>query len=129
MTTLKDEPYKKSVRMPTFDGSEENFPIFWMCFKAFAKVYRFAPALKIGGETDLPDMDFVVIDITTKDGRNAAAAKKRSEVCFTMAFVSEGTLSLVYQSETPEWPDGAAHLIVVSMLNKYQPQDTATRVE
>jgi hypothetical protein len=124
--------YEKSVRLPTFDGSVETFQIFWMRFKAYAKVYKFAQALKIGGETDLPASDGTTIDQTTEPGKKQAAAKKRNEIAlanFTMAFTSEGTISLVYKASTADWPDGLAHLVVVAMLNRYMPQDTVTRVE
>jgi hypothetical protein len=40
--------------LPTFDGTDAEFQIFWMRFKAYyAKVYKFASALKIGGEADM----------------------------------------------------------------------------
>ena len=124
--------YEKSVRLPTFDGTEEKFQIFWMRFKAYAKVYKFAQALRIGGESDLPTTDASIIDETTDPGKKQAAAKKRNEIAmanFTMAFTTEGTISLVYKAETADWPDGLAHLIVSAMLQRYMPQDTVTRVE
>jgi hypothetical protein len=87
--------------LPTFDGSIEKFQIFWMRFKAYAKVYRFAAALKIGGEMDLALMDADSIDTMTNLGKKQAAAKKRNEIAIanvTMAFTSEGTISLVYKA-------------------------------
>jgi hypothetical protein len=54
MTNLKGMTYEKSVQLPTFDGSEDKFQSFWMRIKAYTKVYKFAPVLKIGGEADLP---------------------------------------------------------------------------
>jgi hypothetical protein len=46
----------------------------------YAKVYKFAPALKLGGETDLLATDATAIDITTDLGKKQAAAKKRYEI-------------------------------------------------
>jgi vacuolar-type H+-ATPase subunit B/Vma2 len=83
-------------------------------FKVYAKVYKFAEALKIGGESNLPATDDEVIDITSELGKKQAAAKKRNEITianFTMAFSSEGTISLVYKASTAEWPDGLARRI------------------
>jgi hypothetical protein len=60
------------------------------------------------------------------------AAKKRNEIVianFTITFMSEGTIRLVYKASTADWPDGLAHLIVVMMLQRYMPQDTVTHVE
>ncbi len=127
-----DQAYAKSVRLPTFDGTDAEFQIFWMRFKAYAKVYKFASALKIGGEADMPASDAEVIDLTDVQGLRQEAAKKRNEIAianFTMAITSEGTISLVYKAATADWPDGLAHLIVVAMLQRYMPQDTVTRVE
>jgi hypothetical protein len=73
--------YEKSVRLPTFDGSVEKFQIFWMGFKAYAKVYKFAQALKIGGgEGDLPSTDDAAIDQTTEPEKKQAVAKKRNKI-------------------------------------------------
>jgi hypothetical protein len=119
--------------LPTFDGTEEKFQIFWMRFKAYAKVYKFASALKIGGETYMPRRDATTVDITTDVGKLQAAAKKRNEIAVAnsmMAFTSESTISfLVYKASTVDWPDGLAHLIVVAMLQRYMPQDTVTPKE
>jgi hypothetical protein len=64
-----EEMYTKSVRLPTFDGTVEKFQIFWMRFKAYAKVYKLLSALKIGGEADLPRTDAATLDITTDAGK------------------------------------------------------------
>jgi hypothetical protein len=132
MADLRESTYKKSVRLPTFDSTVEKFQIFWMRFKAYAKLYKFLQALTIGGETHLPATDATTIDLTTDAVMLQAAAKKRNEIAianFTMAFTSEGTISLVYKAANADWPDGLAHLIVVAMLQRYMPQDTVTRVE
>jgi hypothetical protein len=48
---------------------------------------------------------------------------------FTMAFTSEGTMSLIYQAETRAWLNGLASLVTDALKAKYMPQDTVTRVE
>jgi hypothetical protein len=76
----------------------------------YAKVYKFAQALKIGGKVDLPSDDAATLDITTKLGKKQAVAQKRNNIAmanFTMAFTSKGTIiSLVYKAEPVDWPDG-----------------------
>jgi hypothetical protein len=103
---MTDRLYEKFLRSPTFDGKEDKFQIFWMRFKAYVKVYKFAPALKICGEANLPANDVTPFDIMTVTGRLQAVAKKRND-----------------------WPVGLAHLIVAAMLQRYMSQDTVTRVE
>jgi hypothetical protein len=105
-----------------------------MRFKVYAKVYnKFASALKIGGEADLPLTAAATAGITTNVGKLQASAKKRNEIVITnfmMAFTSEGTISMVYKATNADWPDGLAHLIVLAaMLSRCMPQDTVTCVE
>jgi hypothetical protein len=47
----------------------------------------------------------------------------------TLAFTNEGTMGLLYKVKTNYWPGGLAHLLVVALFKKYQPQDTISRVE
>jgi hypothetical protein len=47
----------------------------------------------------------------------------------TLAFTNEGTMGLVYKVKTNDWPGGLAHLLVTALFEKYQPQDTISRVE
>jgi hypothetical protein len=39
MTDLDEKSYEKAVRMHTFDGTDGEFQIFWMRFKAYANRY------------------------------------------------------------------------------------------
>jgi hypothetical protein len=97
MTDLDERTYEKSLRLPTYDGTDDQFQIFWMRVKAYAKVYNFAPALKIGVQTDLPATYSTSIDITTTAGMRQAA-EKINEIAianFTMAFTSDCTVSWV----------------------------------
>jgi hypothetical protein len=46
--------------MPTSSGTEEEFQIFWIQYKAYAKVPKFTQALKI--DPDMLSDDAFVID-------------------------------------------------------------------
>lgn len=127
-----DSAAVKSLRLPTFDGTAEKFQIWWTRFWAYASVFAFAAALATGGEATLPAREDAVIDEATPAGVLSAAAKKRNAIAvaqLTMAFTSNGTMALVYEAVTDEWPSGLAHRIVAALKQKYQPQDTMTRVE
>ena len=122
----------KSVLLPKFDGAYKTFQVWWTRFMAYAAVYRFVQALRIGGEHDLPATEDTVIDTTTDEGKREEAAKKRNALAManlTMAFTSESTMGLVYKAMSTDWPSGLAHLVVAALFKKYQPQDTITRVE
>jgi hypothetical protein len=99
--TDDDAVWHKSVRMPTFDGTEGEFQIFWVQYRAYAEVHDFARALV--HDTDMPADNSVLIDETTPVGKLQKAAVKRNKITmvnFTMAFTSEGTISLIYKAET-----------------------------
>jgi hypothetical protein len=89
----------KSLRLPIFDGIYKKFQIWWEQFIAFATVFKFTKALKIGGESapiGLKDAD--TIDEMTSIGKKQAAAKKRNVIAMAnlmMAFTSETTTGLL----------------------------------
>ena len=61
-------------------------------------------------------------DKRSTDLKKTAAAVKRNEVAmayFSMAFVAEGVMGLVYKASTNEWPSGSAALVVKELLKKY----------
>ena len=45
----------KIVIVPAFDGSDAHYQIWWLSFKAHAKLAGFGKALKVDQEVDLPD--------------------------------------------------------------------------
>jgi hypothetical protein len=103
---------KMSVRLPMFDGDHKKFQMWNTRFRAFATVSRFAEAL--APQAMMPAREDELIDETTDDGRLKALAIRRNGVAMvanlSMAFISEGTMGLVYKAMTPEWPGGLAYL-------------------
>ena len=80
----------------------------------------------------MPQTDETDFDATTAQGKLIEAAKKRNAIAManmTMAFTSEGTIALVYEAMTDDWPGGLAHKVVAMLKKKYQPQDSMTKVE
>jgi hypothetical protein len=128
--TNDDTVWYKSVGMPTFSGTEGEFQIFWVCYRAYAEVHDFARSLVL--DSDIPSDNTVLIDETTEEGKLQKAAVKRNKIAmanFTMAFTSKGTMSLNDQAETRAWPNGLASLVTDALKAKYMPEDTVTRVE
>jgi hypothetical protein len=124
---------EKSVRLPTFDGAHKTFQLWWTRFVAFATVYKFVEAInKDAPDPSMPASDAEILDENDDADKIKIAAKKRNSVAManlSMAFTSEGTMGLVYKAMTTAWPNGLAHLVVRALFEKYQPQDTMTRVE
>jgi hypothetical protein len=100
---------------------------------AFATVFKFTLALKVGGETALVnETEDSTVDESTAAGKALGAAMKRNALAManlTMAFTNETTMGLVWKAMNDDWPGGLAHLVVAALFKKYQPQDTITRVE
>ena len=44
----------KTIRVPIFDGKEENYQTWWVRFRACGKLSGFVKALEDAPETDLP---------------------------------------------------------------------------
>ncbi len=122
----------KSARLPTFSGQREEFQMWWIRFVAHAEMCGFLTALEIGGETTMPDSSTEVLDLTTDDGKLAAASKQRNAMAManlTMAFDSESLFGMIYKSMSKEYRAGKAHLVVKELFNKYNPEDVVSRVE
>jgi hypothetical protein len=125
-----DAVWHTSVRMPTFIGTEGEFQIFWVRYRAYAEVHDFARALVF--DPDMPTYNTVLLDPALPAGKLAKAAVKRNKIAranFTVAFASEGTMSLIYKAETSAWPNGLASLVTDALKAKYMPQGTVTRVK
>ena len=122
----------RKLEIPAFDGTDSKFSMWWTRFKAYAAVMGFLPAIKVGGESMMPVSEGKEIDETQEDGKKKAAAKKRNAIAvanLTMAFTTEATMCLVYETVSSEWPSGLAHKVVSELFKKYQPQDTMTKAE
>jgi hypothetical protein len=123
---------KATNRVPSFSGARKDFHIWWVRFKAYANMQRFQAALKTGGETSLPQSDDEVLDESTPAGKESTAAKMRNAKAmskFSIAFVAQSLLAIVYKSQSTKWPEGLAHLVVVYLFKKYNPDDRISRVE
>ena len=100
---------KNLARVPTFDGKQENFQVWWTRFNIYAFAYGFKQALKKGGEAALPESEETEIDDSTPEGKNAASAVKRNAIAMvnlTTAFTTDSAMTLIYQATSEKWPSG-----------------------
>ena len=123
---------EKSVKLPSFNGEEGNFQIWWVRMRAYAGVMKFLPALGEKPDPNLPAKAATVIDETTADGKLQAKAVQENAVAmanFTMAFTTDGLMQMVFSSMSADWPEGRACDVVTNLFRKYKPQDTMSKVE
>ena len=130
--TMDSDKVSKTLQLPTFDGEEKNFSVWWMRFQAYASVYGFDVAIKTKKEADLPGKEDEVLDETTAEGKKKMMAKKRNKIAFanlTMAFTNASTMNKVHTAKTDDWPGGLACEVIRQLHQEYQPKDRISRVE
>ena len=96
----------KSVRLPTFDGTAENFHLWWTHFLAFARVYRFSKAVdKAKMDADLPATESTPLptDPDNKEIQEKVLARNAVAMAnLTMAMTTESAMSVVFWTRTTD---------------------------
>eukprot|EP00957_Ditylum_brightwellii_P208978 15359734-Ditylum_brightwellii.AAC.1 len=122
----------KSIKLPTFDGEQKGFQIWWMRFCAYGTVYGFAQSIQQRPDQDLPSSEYKILDTAMVDGARAAKVVKLNAVAMcnlTMAFTTESLMGLIYSAISPAWLSGKAHVVVVLLHEKYAPKDLVSKIE
>jgi hypothetical protein len=87
----------KNAKIPTFDGSRENFPV----------TYQFKEALTESAEPHLPLLEEEEDDETDEE---IAARKRNNDAVYTLTLALEkDATQYIYKGMTDEWPSGKAH--------------------
>jgi len=125
---------KASIKLPLFDGKDENFPNWWARFKEFGCVHGFSDVLT---ETKPKELELSENDVKHTDEKNhpeAVTMFKKNAVAvaqLTMCFTNENAecMAFVYKSMTQEWPNGCVWIIIQRLFKKYRPSDLMVEVE
>jgi hypothetical protein len=78
--------------------------LWWICFRAFATVYKFVMALRPTDKASLLPSEEEVLDDTVPADLLKIAARKRNAVAmanFALSFTNETTMGMIYKSITP----------------------------
>ena len=67
---------QKTVKLPTFDGKQDKFLMWWVQFRAYATVHKFVEAIGDVEEDDMSADKAAAIDTNTAAGWRQDAAKK-----------------------------------------------------
>lgn len=118
----------KTARVPTFDGDESNYQMWWVRFKAYAKVSGFEKALNIIAEPDLStsQVDAEVLVGTNVETKTRLVAVKRNDTIMenlTLVFATNELLNAILSIQTAELPEGLACLVIKDLANKHEPTD------
>jgi hypothetical protein len=91
----------KNAKIPIFDGTRENFPLWWLRFQAFAQTYKFKEALKAEPEEDLPTNEDADEDEDEDDEGVQAARKRNSDAVYSLTLALEKEASrFIYKGMT-----------------------------
>ena len=101
----------KTIRVPTFDGDENQYQKWQMRFRAYAKLVGFSKTLQETPEADLPNDSAEAEALTGSDDtvqkqKKAVLYNDKAIASFTLAFTIDELLNMVMESQTNEWPDG-----------------------
>ena len=121
-----------SIKLPTFDGKEGIFAMFWTRFKAYASMKGFLLAIQENAEADLPVDETTVLDPNDPVEAAQEKARKRNSLAvasFTMAFTTATLMMLVHWSCNADYPSGLGWQIVKGLFKRYRPSDNITHVE
>lgn len=119
----------KSLQIPTFNGKENEFALFWPRFQACATLKKFSKVLK--KTCNLPNDPNSLLS-------TSSVAKKQQELIdlndlalalFTMAFTTGKLMEYIEESKTTEYNGGVASTVAERLVNKYQPADRISGVE
>eukprot|EP00957_Ditylum_brightwellii_P208246 15356466-Ditylum_brightwellii.AAC.1 len=70
----------KFLKLPTFNGEQKGFQIWWMRFRVYGIVYRFAQSIQQRLDQDLPSLEYEILDTVTTDGARASKAVKLNAI-------------------------------------------------
>ena len=121
----------KISKAPTFSGKKEDFQLFKMRFTAYASLKGWKQAIDTVPDPDMPpvgeDLD---PDKPHSEGNKAAVIRNTIAMYYlTLTLTTEALMGMVYKSQTPEYPNGLAWMVMKALHDKFRPKDKISRVE
>ena len=95
-------------------------------------VHHYGEALKPTGDTELPNRELTVLDLTTEIGKRQNVAKKQNSLVilvFTFAFTMLIMMVYIDKDMSAEWPEGHAGNVTKALFKKFKPKDVMSKVE
>ncbi len=120
-----------SLKIPVFDGEEENYQSWILQFHAYARVKGFSTALKASSDLPASEDEIENLDPTDPDEKKKIAAGKRNMLAMahiTMALGKGTLLNMVNTVCDANWPGGLAHMLMENIEQEYQPVDRVAGV-
>jgi hypothetical protein len=118
-------------KIPLFAGKSKSFMMWWIRYKAYAKVQRFSQALATTQENVLQE-DTDKLDRSNMANKKATEAMDRNERALSnhaVAFTTPKAMVHFHKAASTQWPDGLACSFMKSLLKKYWLQDVISGIE
>ena len=121
----------KSIVLPTFNGKDEAFQVWWTKFRAFVTAKGFVATL-LGKEAKMPSKESDALDPTKDADKPKIKVKERNSLGMAhllQAFKAEADISLVHETMDSDWPGGLAYLTVEKLMAIHKPKDNVREVK
>jgi gag-polypeptide of LTR copia-type len=88
--------------------------------------------IKEDRDPNLPENEVSEMELKDESNKTTRITVRKNElamVSFSIAFVTEKAMNIIYAACTENWPDREAHLVVHKLMTRYRPLDTVSKIE
>jgi hypothetical protein len=116
-----EEIYDRGGKIPSFDGNAKYFANWWKKFLANATMNKYKDTLKETQDPYLPRKEVSNKDynLLTKEQRQAIKKNEIAMAGFSMAFITDKAMNMVFLALMEGWEEGEAHLVVKELMKQY----------
>ncbi len=124
-----------TIKIPTFDGKEENFVIWRTRFRAYALMKGFAEAMSYDDNTDMSNKEidvnanFASTDAAIKETGRKGMVNIMAMAALTIAMTTEELICRIHEASDADWPGCKAYKVIKLLEAEYQPTDRYSLVE
>ncbi|CAJ1954020.1 unnamed protein product [Cylindrotheca closterium] len=117
--------------IPTFNGEESEFQMWWMQYKAYATIAGFALAIQRTRDLDLPPKEDEVLadDADGKKMKKSCDPNSLAMATLTMAFTSASMMGMIADAVTADWPNGLLYKVIDNLFKRYRSSDVMSKVK
>jgi len=118
-----------TIKLPIFDGKEENFVIWRTRFRAYALMKGFAEAMSYDDNTDMPNKEsdvnanFASADAAIKETGRKGKVNIMALAALAIVMTTEELICKIHEVSNSDWPGGKAYKVIKLLEAEYQPTD------
>ncbi len=122
---------KVALRIPSFDGENDEFTCWWLEFKGLARVLKFAEILVDKNPTALPDTELAAAASTDAEVTRFYNMNSSAFYYLSQAFTTNNKTFKAFfmMGLSNDWPQGATWTVVERLHQQYRKNDLMAEVE